>query len=251
MSEEGADDQLRAQAENFAGDLTRTVASLVPGCDAFEAKVLSDQRGGGRMVVAQSPNTGVPLRVADEPLLTLKVAYYCSWDAPKRYIAVDHSEIKVFAGAEARGEPLFRYEYERWPRSDMAGAHLQIHAHRDGMTYVMSRAGRGSRRGRARADRDVVPAMSELHFPLGGPRFRPCLEDVLEMLVAELGVDCPAEGRQALRDGRAGWRQTQLATATRDDPATAIAALRELGYAVEWDEDGPEPEGSPQKARLL
>lgn len=232
MSDDSADEELRSQAEAFAGDLTGTVEALVPGCDAFRAEVLPDPGGGGRMVVTQSPNTGVPLSVDREPLLTLKVAYYCSWDAPRRYIAVDKSEIKVFAGTEARGEPLFRYEYERWPYPDMAGAHLQIHAHRDGITHVMSRAGRGSRRGRARAGRDAVPAMSELHFPLGGPRFRPCLEDVLEMLVAELGVDCTPAGREALRDGRVGWRQTQLATATRDDPASAIGALRELGYTV-------------------
>jgi hypothetical protein len=62
----------------------------------------------------------------------------------------------------------------------------------------MSRAGRDSRRGRALANNHSVPAMRELHFPVGGPRFRPCLEDVLEMLVVELGVDCSADAREAL-----------------------------------------------------
>lgn len=244
------DEQLRLQAEAFAEDLTHTVAALVPGCDAFHAQVLGD-RGGGRLVVSQSPDTGVPLKVDEEPLLTLKVSYFCSWDAPERYLAVDRSAIKVYAGPEARGEPLFRYEYERWPYPEMAGAHLQIRAHRDDMTWVMSNTGTGSRRGRARATKGTAPTMRELHFPVGGPRFRPCLEDVLEMLVVELGVDCTPEGRRALVDGRATWRQTQLATATRDNPAGAIDALRELGYTVEWGLDSQQPTGSPHKVRAL
>ncbi|NMO88209.1 hypothetical protein [Actinomycetospora sp. TBRC 11914] len=74
--------------------------------------------------------------------------------------------------------------------------------------------------------------MSELHLPLGGPRFRPCLEDVLEMLVNEFGVECTPEGLTALRDAREQWRGVQLATATRDAPEHAIRALAELGYSV-------------------
>jgi hypothetical protein len=92
-----------------------------------------------------------------------------------------------------------------------------------------------------------VPAMRELHFPVGGPRFRPCLEDVLELLVVEFGVDCSDEGREALRRGRVTWRTLQLATAVRDSPDIAVGTLRELGYTVTWTGEGDPPAGSPHK----
>ncbi|MCD2191008.1 hypothetical protein [Actinomycetospora soli] len=161
---------LEEQANQFADDLTATVKTLVPGCDRFEAAVLTDEQGRGRISIRQSPDTGVPLKVDGEPLLTLTVLMFLSWDAPGQYPAVDNSEFKVWQGAKAKGEPLFRYEYERWPNPDKPGAHLQVHGHRDAITHVMSRAGTGTRRGRRRAESDAVPRMSELHFPLGGPR---------------------------------------------------------------------------------
>lgn len=252
MSTAGVPDasDLEAQAIEFATSLTVTVRAVVPDCDPFEAKVQPTD-SGGRIVIQQNPDTGIPLRVEGESLLTLKVSYYCSWDAPEQFLAVDESEIKVFAGSRASGEPLFRYEFMRWPTPDVSGAHIQVHAHRDAITYVMSKAGRSSRRGRSLADSDVVPRLSKLHFPLGGPRFRPCLEDVLEMPVVELGVDHPPGGRQALQDGRQNWRRLQLATATRDNPRSAIAALTELGYEVTWRGDGAEPQGTPTKTRCL
>jgi hypothetical protein len=89
--------------------------------------------------------------------------------------------------------------------------------------------------------------MSERHFPLGGPRFRPCLEDILEMFAVELRVDCSAEGREALRRGRVSWRSLQLATAVRDSPEVAVSTLRDLGYTVSWGREGDPPAGSPHK----
>ena len=243
---------LEDQANGFAEDLTSTVRALVADCDRFAASALADdEEGSGRISVQQVPNTGVPLKVRGDPLLPLTVSIFCSWDAPGRYIVVDNSEFKVYAGAKAKGEPLFRYDYVRWPGDDMPGAHLQVHGHRDAVAHVMSRAGTNTRRGRSRAESDAVPRMSELHFPLGGQRFRPCLEDVLEMLVNEFGVDCTSEGLEALRAARQRWRGIQLATATRDTPEHAIRALEELGYTVTWTEQKAEPTGTPWKARLL
>lgn len=242
----GDDEALLAEADNFASDLTGTVSAIAPGCSPFSAQARSG-RDSARVFVRQEPDTGVPLIVGGEPLLTLTVHFWCSWDRPGKYLAVDSSAIKVFAGREAQAEPLFRYEYERWPGREQPGAHVQVHGHRDGVSYVMTRAGRGSRRGRARADSDAVPAMRELHFPVGGPRFRPCLEDVLEMLVVEFGVDCSIEGREALQRGRVKWRGFQLSTAVRDNPEIAAETLRELGYSVTWGGEQSPPAGSPHK----
>src|SRR5690242_21769004 len=77
---------------------------------------------------------------------------------------------------------------------------------------------------------DRIPQVSDLHFPLGGHRFRPCLEDVLEMLLDELGVDCPRDVRRVLAEGRERWRLKQVAASATDSPETAARVLRELGY---------------------
>lgn len=74
--------------------------------------------------------------------------------------------------------------------------------------------------------------MESLHLPVGGDRFRPCLEDVIEFLVVECGFDRAAGWRSAVDKGRERWRRTQTRTAVRDAPSEAAAVLRALGYAV-------------------
>ena len=59
-----------------------------------------------------------------------------------------------------------------------------------------------------------------LHFPLGGSRFRPCLEDLLEMLVSELGVDSTRKVvSRSARDGSGG-------AASRCAPSSATHRMR-------------------------
>ncbi len=221
---------LEAQARTFADALTAAVHAIAPMCEPFRAVAMESP--AGRFYVRQEPDTGIPLTVESAPLLTLKVRYSCTWDTSQRYLAVERSYVQVYAGAQASGEPLFRYDYLRAPGRDHPGAHLQVHAHRDGIAHVMSRAGRSTRRARRRADETAAPAMSELHFPVGGPRFRPCLEDVLEMLVCELGIDCPDGARETLWKSREAWRRQQLRSAVRDAPRDAAEVLAVLGYTV-------------------
>jgi hypothetical protein len=204
-------DALEAEAQRFAAELTDTVRAVVGDhVEAFRARAVH-RPGLGRVSVHQEPRTGIPLIVDGAPLLNLTAEYRCVWDGLHRFLAVDVSAIKVYAGAKADSEPLFRYEYARSPSGDVPGAHVQIHGHRDALTFVMARSGTSSRRGQRLADRTAqgtgVPRMSGLHFPVGGSRFRPALEDVLDMLVRELGVD-----------HQDGWRDASL-TAAKDGGA--------------------------------
>lgn len=235
---------LETQAARFAGDLTATVQAVSPGCSPFAATAVAD---ANRFVVSQTPAQGVPLRVGGEPLLTLLVRFQCVLDGVGRFLAVEKSGIAVHAGQRASGEPLFSFEYDRRTHS-VPVAHIQVHAHRDALSHVLARAGSGTQRARRRADSTGIPALSQLHFPVGGHRFRPCLEDVLEMLIDEFGIDDAGDAKAALREGRERWRHTQTRSAVRDDPAEAAIALRELGYAVQWSGGGDEPE--PQRERL-
>ena len=93
--------------------------------------------------------------------------------------------------------------------------------------------------------------MSDLHFPVGGTRFRPCLEDVLDMLVRELGVDHADAWRTALTDGRERWRRMQTAAVVRDAPVEAIAALTALGYDIQLRDGTVAPQGNRDRLREL
>lgn len=224
---------LEGQARLFAENLTETVRALVPGCDGFDAGLLSDRAGRPeRFWVRQDPPSGIPLAVGGAPILTLKVDYHCCLDGVDRWLAVDEAHVKVFEGARAAREPLFHYHYRRDGADDVPSAHVHVHAHRDAFSHVLAHAGANTKRGKERAQSGEVARIADLHFPLGGHRFRPCLEDVLEFLVTEFGVDHPDGALEALRRGRAAWRRNQVRTVVRDAPAEAIAALDALGYDI-------------------
>jgi hypothetical protein len=84
--------------------------------------------------------------------------------------------------------------------------------------------------------------VSDLHFLVGGPRFRPCLEDVLTVIIDEFGVDQEPGALEALAAGRRTWRLGQLGAAVRDSPETAAQTLRNLGYTVTPPTTGAPPE---------
>lgn len=230
---DGDVEALHAEAEEFAAILTCTVRAVAPGSDPFIATILDE-----RVRVVQKPGEGVSLDVDGVPLLTLKANFGCCWDDHARFLSVERSRIAVFAGSAS--QPLFRYEYERSATS-VPAAHLHVHAHRDALTFALSRAGSSTRRGSRRAEGHSVPAVQDVHFPLGGHRFRPALEDVLEMLVDEFGVDQLEGSLAELRDVRAQWRRIQTRAAVRDAPRDAADSLRALGYTITWDHDVLEP----------
>lgn len=120
-------------------------------------------------------------------------------------------------------------------------AHWQLHAERGAFTHLLSRA-------HAHRPRLVGRPhdLSSLHFPVGGERFRPCLEDLLEFLVTECGVDCREGWQDVVRAGRERWRRRQLASAARDVPDLAARVLTELGWTV-----APPPEPAPAGAATM
>lgn len=174
------------------------------------------------------------LSVRGASMLRLSVSFQCEFDHRAHFLAVDESEIVV--RAVGASEPLFRYDYLRSPASSQAGAHVQVHAHRDAISHLLATCGDNTRRARDRqraaVKGDRLPQLSDLHLPLGGSRFRPCLEDVLQTLIDEFGVDAPDGALAALAEGRAEWRRKQLGAAVRDSPEVAARVLRALGYAV-------------------
>lgn len=165
------------------------------------------------------------LFVRDDHLADLGITMFLDHDRTGRYLKTVRSDVVVHSVLDRR--PLFRYEY----RADMRVtpiAHWQVHAERGALSHLLARA--------HEHDPRSVPNphdMSSLHIPVGGERFRPCLEDVLQFLITNCGIDSVPGWRSAVERGREQWRRRQLGSSVRDLPSEAARVLRELGWSVE------------------
>lgn len=233
MSDPAADDSLLTEVNRFAEELHTLLAAVLRSSVApFTVSVATT--GQPHVAIRQAPPEGIPLAVDGETVLLLKVSFRCTWDSASQYLAVRWSRFEV--GVPSVDEPLFRYDYDAGCDGNIPAAHLNVHSHRDELVFAMLAAG-ARLRGRSRRTslrRGEIPRLSTLHFPLGGHRFRPALEDVLEMLVREFGLDVnEQQWMTAIGEGRERWRAKQLGAAIRDDPATAAAVLASLQERVE------------------
>ena len=192
--------------------------------------------------VSVKPEDAIPVRVGDRELLCLEVWYRCVFDHANRYLLVDESAIKVYGGKAMRGDPLFRYEYDRSSANDLPSAHLHVHAHRDHFVLAMALGGEsGARRRQSLQSAGSLDSvkMADLHFPLGGHRFRPGFEDVLQMLHTEFGAVAGPTWLRVLKTTREAYRRSQTASVVRDCPSEAVRVLREMGYDVREPGSGP------------
>lgn len=245
-----------------------TDASLVREIEEFAEttnRALSTAAGQSRHVrVDRAPHSlsirtlerGIILRAQGQPVMRLSVRYVCQWSQARRYMAIQKSSVSILPVAEEdlapeeledftpTNEPLVRFDYEREPNS-VPASHLNIHSHHPGLAWIMSRGHPKSRSARK------APQTDGLHFPTGGHRFRPCLEDIIEALVHDFGLDIAEDGHQILREQRQEFRQRQLAAAVGDDTECAAEALRKKGYEVGLKRDAAGPDRRGDRLQAL
>lgn len=183
---------------------------------------------GSRVVVStpgeKPTERPVHLTINGDHLLDLHVEWRCTWDHAGRYIAVVVSNFAV--AFPVTRNPLLRIEYVK--DRTWAQAHIQVHAERADYGYMLAKAGR-----------EGPAQLYDVHLPVGDRRFRPCLEDIVEMAVWDLGVDT-VPGWQAVVDkGRNRWRLIQAKAALRDaireHPDQADTFHRLIDEAVDGD----------------
>jgi len=230
------DERLKQAAQDFAQHLSETVSGFLGRPCPFRADVIET----GHFSVGEEESGGIQLSAGGTVLLSLELSYQCHWDSSNTYLAVHKSKIAVYAGAFPKGNPLFRYEYERGLGERLPSAHLHVHAHRDAFAHVMSTAGRKSKGSRAGMMLTLgdVPQLQDFHFPQGGHRFRPCLEDILATLKEEFGLDTSSQWKDVLDAGRIKWRRQQVAAAVSDSPDEAVRVLEGMGYRVTREDEG-------------
>ncbi|MER6232939.1 MULTISPECIES: hypothetical protein [Streptomyces] len=218
---------LDSLAEGFADQLT-TLTRGVLGEDTPRFHALNM---GSRIRVSPIAENEVvqriPIRIDGQERLSLSVRYFCCWDGSSTFMATDQADVHLFY--QGVPDPLLRYEYVRSSK-EPPGAHLQVHAHRDEMAYLLRLADRGRPKHGLR--RDKLPRLAEMHLPVGGHRMRPALEDVLLFLQREFAIDTIPGWRAVLDEHLRSWRLMQLKTAVRDAPDAAAQVLRSLGYSV-------------------
>ncbi|MEI4271880.1 hypothetical protein TEK04_09115 [Klenkia sp. LSe6-5] len=167
---------------------------------------------------------GIPLLVGGVELATLQLSIYLSLDRSGVHLKTVRSDIVIKSALDRN--PLLRLDY----RADMKrapAAHWQVTAERGSFSHLLTRANA--------VDEDRVGSphnLSSLHIPVGGERFRPCLEDVLQFLVQECGVDRRDGWLAVVQEGRERWRERQVAAVVRDAQAQAAGTLRSLGWTV-------------------
>lgn len=123
-------------------------------------------------------------------------------------------------------EQLFRYDYNREPQNDYPSAHLQLYGLSERWPEFCQRRGF-----RLPTDR--------IHFPVGGKRFRPSLEDIVEFLIVEGFVSAQPGWKEGLAESRPHWEAVQVMASVRAQPHKAVEQLRQLGYTVTGPEEEP------------
>ena len=161
----------------------------------------------------------------ESPALFLGVTYKVAMDAGGEHLRVITSTISLrvdVTGGKRVPRPLVRVEYNRAQlRPGGTAAHVHLHANSPEMAWVFG------------SSRQAAPDLHALHFPVGGQRFRPTLEEFLLFLDREgLFNDWKDGWKPKVIQSLEAWERLQARATARQFPKEAIGALEALGYSV-------------------
>jgi hypothetical protein len=143
--------------------------------------------------------------LAPKAELWMDVSFQLCLDAEREHLMVKQSFFGVFGSQDAK-HGLFHYDYERDKADGYPDAHLQVYGSSELFDTLND------------PKRDQGRSLAQAHFPVGGKRFRPCLEDIIEFLIVERLVEARDGYEKILEAGRDGFRRNQLLAAMRRDP---------------------------------
>jgi hypothetical protein len=205
-------------ARDFAARIQRVLNATVCDGATISAAVSRDPRivaVGHGLGKASLETKLVPVCVGRrKPQCWLDVSFRLCLDDPGQYLAVVASFFGIYATDTSRS-CLCHFDYERG-KDGYPEAHVQVYG--DSAALV----GWGGQSQPRQLDR--------LHLPVGGRRFRPALEDVIEFLIVEKLAEARKGWTDVLRDERCDYHRIQLRAAIRNDPETARQALKDFGF---------------------
>lgn len=217
---------LRTQAFGFARDTSELLNGTVTDGIRVRAVIADDGAKGwmGYQIhgAADLPGELIPLSLGSAANCYLHIIYTLTLDEAGEYLQATKSSYGVYVGSQSLDEAdlLVRYDYEREPTHDYPDAHMQVKGESSAVAYLNERL-------------DQSKTLERLHFPVGGRRYRPALEDIVEFLIAEGYVAHRDDWRDTIGYHRTTFHRRQLRAAIRQDPATAAQGLSDLGYEVQ------------------
>ena len=154
------------------------------------------------------------------------VAYVLVLDEQGEYLSVAKSQYGIYLAGDSQAEAqmIAHWDYERDPTHPYPPAHVQVNGEAPHFEELCTRA--RDRLGKACPERPL----KDLHLPVGGRRYRPSLEDVIEFLILEDLVDCRDGWADVIEAHRSAWEERQLMAAVRRNPDAAIEQLRLDGH---------------------
>jgi hypothetical protein len=145
----------------------------------------------------------------------MKISIACELDSSGQWLAVQESTYNLLAILDRA--PVLRIHYMR-DQGSRPSAHVHVHGHRGALSHLLSQAGH-----------DSPHDMSSLHIPVGGSRYRPCLEDFIQFLICECRFD-----------SKDGWKATSRRAASagavvKPPQSRGTFPTRPREFSASWD----------------
>lgn len=217
---------LRTQVYEFAGRIQKLLTTTVAEHAQITGVLLTSTSAiVGHLVTKDEPQAQhFPLiKAPGARQCEMLVSFLLELDDSGDYLMSTSSVFAVAVrGRDGEGRtPMFHMDYEREKADGYPEAHLQLHGDLPALRLLQEGT-------------DTNRPLDKLHFPVGGRRFRPALEDVVEFLIVEKLVKGRMGWQSVVEASRKTFYEIQLKAAVRRTPEPAAAALRQiLGWKVE------------------
>lgn len=138
-----------------------------------------------------------------KPVVHLYLMHSYELDPEGVYLTMKSSTMSLYTSPKMEDDQLIvGIDYARSSPNQYLGAHLHVAGSRDDLDAVYLGDDRKTRK------------LRDLHLPVGGKRFRPTLEDLIEFMATEETVLPHTGWRTTLDDHRAKWETIQLKAAS-------------------------------------
>ena len=179
----------------------------------------------GHAVVGYQVSSGnprgeaVPLTCTRSPAtLSLRVLHSLGLDDDSRFLTTIRSSYTLITAGD--GMRIATYDYVRTPPNRYPEAHLHVDGEAQGLQHMLDICGRSKSRA------------VDLHLPVGGRRFRPSLEDLIEFCILEDLATPRRDWQDELNASRDRFHIQQLRAAVRRNPDEAADVLRNDGWSI-------------------
>ncbi len=215
---------LEAQARHFAADISDLLNKTVT--HGIQVSSATTEQGDGIIGAGISKKRSISLPIPISPsrekaVVFLYLLHAYKLDSEGIHLTITKSTMSLYTSPKMKDEQLIvGIDYTRNPSNHFPAAHLHVAGQRDDLDGIYLGYDRKTRK------------LRDLHLPVGGKRFRPTLEDLVEFMITEEMVNPRGGWEQVLQEHRSRWEAIQLKAAVRRNPEDAATELRDASWEV-------------------